>query len=113
MGKFQVFKGKQGKHYFRLKAGNNQIVLQSQGYTTKAAAKAGVVSVKKNGKSKAQYEIRKSKKGDPYFVLLAKGGTGSGAIIGHSETYQGGMEKCKKGIASVMKNSTSPVEEVE
>merc|ERR1712157_449047 len=70
--------------------------------------KAGVASVKKNAKT-SQFETRTSKKGDPYFVLHAKGGTGSGDIIGMSETYQGGMAACKNGIASVIKNKGSPV----
>merc|ERR1712007_211748 len=89
-------KGKGGKWYFRLKAGNNQIVLASQAYAAKSGAEKGVASVKKNGKTKANYEVKVSKKGDPYFVLHAKGGTGSGSVIGVSETYQGGVSKCKK-----------------
>merc|ERR1712039_1025596 len=110
-GKFEIFKGKGGKFYFRLKAANNQIILQSQGYKGMSGATTGVKSVKRNASSK-MFEIRKSKKGDPYFVLLAKGGVGSGAIIGSGETYQGGLDKCKKGIASVIKNKGAPVVEV-
>jgi len=112
-GVFEIFEGKGGKHYFRLRAANKEIILQSQGYASSSGAKAGVESVKKNAKA-SQFEIRKSKKGDPYFVLNAKGGTGSGKVIGMGETYQGGMGSCKHGIKSVIKNAkTAPVEIVD
>jgi uncharacterized protein YegP (UPF0339 family) len=31
-GKFVIFKGKNGEDYFRLKAGNGEIILSSEGY---------------------------------------------------------------------------------
>lgn len=34
-----IHKGKDGQHYVRVKAGNGQIVLQSEGYTRRTAAK--------------------------------------------------------------------------
>lgn len=33
--RFEIFPGKDGKWYFRLRAGNGKIVCQSQGYGTK------------------------------------------------------------------------------
>lgn len=46
--KFQLFQGKDEKFYFRLVAGNGQAIGRSEGYNTKAAAKSGIESVKKN-----------------------------------------------------------------
>jgi uncharacterized protein len=47
-GKFEVYEGKSGKFYFRLKAGNGEIIATSQGYASEDGAKKGVESVKKN-----------------------------------------------------------------
>jgi len=46
MGKFEVFQSK-GKWYFRLKAGNGEIVAASEAYNTKQGALKGVASVQK------------------------------------------------------------------
>lgn len=46
-GKFELKKS--GSQYmFNLKAGNGEIIATSERYTTKAAAKAGIESVKNN-----------------------------------------------------------------
>ena len=47
-GKFELFKDKAGKFRFRLKASNGQIIAVGEAYETKAAAKNGIESVKKN-----------------------------------------------------------------
>jgi uncharacterized protein YegP (UPF0339 family) len=47
-GKFVISKTKNGQYVFVLKAGNGETIAQSETYTTKAAAKAGVESVKQN-----------------------------------------------------------------
>ena len=38
-GKFELYKDKGGEFRFRLKAGNGQIILASEGYKTKTSAK--------------------------------------------------------------------------
>lgn len=48
MPKFEIFKGTNGKYYFRLKAGNGEVIAQSEGYSSKQAAQDGIASVKKN-----------------------------------------------------------------
>ena len=80
---FETFKGLDGKYYFHLKANNGQIVLQSQGYTTKASATNGVASVKTNGAVLGRFEVRAAADGQSYFVLKAA----NGAVIGRSELY--------------------------
>lgn len=46
MGKFEVFLAKNGSYYFRLKAPNGEIILQSEGYVSKQGAENGVKAVK-------------------------------------------------------------------
>ena len=47
-GKFELYKAKNDQYRFRLKAGNGEIIAVSEGYSTKAGAKNGIESVKKN-----------------------------------------------------------------
>lgn len=47
-GKFEVYTDKAGETRFRLKAGNGEIILASEGYKRKASAMNGIESVKKN-----------------------------------------------------------------
>ena len=44
--KFQIFKGKDGQFYFRLRAANGEIICSSEGYTTKQSAEKGIAAVK-------------------------------------------------------------------
>lgn len=45
--KFQIFKGKDGQFYFRLRAKNGEIVCSSEGYTTLQSCKSGIEVIKK------------------------------------------------------------------
>lgn len=47
MGKFEIFKGKNGAYYFRLKAANGEIIATSEGYVAKQSAQAGIAAVKR------------------------------------------------------------------
>ena len=47
-GKFEIDKASNGQYIFRLKAGNGEIILSSEQYTSKGACENGVDSVKKN-----------------------------------------------------------------
>jgi len=47
-GKFEMYKDKAGKYRFRLKAGNGEIIATSEAYESKAGAKNGIQSVRKN-----------------------------------------------------------------
>lgn len=99
-GKFEIYKDRGGKHRFRLKASNGQIILASQGYSAKTGCKNGIASVKKNGKLAKQYERCTARNGKPYFLLKAK----NGQVICKSEMYN--TERAmENGIASVRKNA--------
>lgn len=110
MGKFVITLRKNGEFQFNLKATNGQVILTSEGYTTKAACLNGVESVKKNAPVEARYEIKVAKNGKPYFNLKAT----NGQIIGGSQMYST-ERTMKAGIASVMKNAPEApvVEELE
>lgn len=48
MAKFEIYKDKKGQFRWRLLANNNQVIASGEGYTTKAACKNGIESVRKN-----------------------------------------------------------------
>ncbi|MDX1706986.1 MAG: YegP family protein [Desulfobacterales bacterium] len=99
-GKFELKKGKTGKFSFNLKSANGKVVLTSQAYKTKAAAKNGIKAVCNNcGKAK-NFEQKVAKNGKPYFVLLAA----NKQVIGKSQSYAS-KASMQKGIASVKKNA--------
>lgn len=100
MGKFVISTRKNGEVQFNLKAGNGQVILSSEGYTTRAACDNGVESVKKNAPDDGRYDRLEAKNGKHYFNLKA----GNGQIIGTSQMYAdaSGMEN---GIESVKSNA--------
>jgi uncharacterized protein YegP (UPF0339 family) len=100
-GKFELKKGRSGKFSFNLKAVNGQVILTSQTYNTKAAAKNGIKSVCTNYNKKTSFEQKVSKKGEPYFVMLAA----NKQVIGKSQMYAS-KTSMMKGIASVKKNAS-------
>jgi uncharacterized protein len=97
--KFEIKKGK-GGFRFNLKAANGQTILTSEQYASKAGADNGIKSVKENSKRKGQFEERKARNGETYFVLKAR----NGEIIGRSETYESSSGR-KNGMESVQKNA--------
>ena len=99
-GKFELKKAKDGKFTFNLKAVNGRVILTSQTYKSKAAAKNGIKSVCTNCAKDERFEQKTSKKGEPYFVLLG----GNKQVIGNSEMYSN-KTAMQKGIASVKKSA--------
>jgi len=100
MGKFEITTRKSGEFQFNLKAGNGQIILASEGYSTKAACQNGIESVKKNSQDDSKFERKTSSNGKPYFNLKAS----NGQIIGISEQYETESNR-ENGIESVKKNA--------
>jgi uncharacterized protein YegP (UPF0339 family) len=106
-GKFELFKDKAGEFRFRLKAGNGEIILASEGYKQKASAVNGIESVKKNASSDANYERKETKSGGQMFNLLAA----NKQVIGTSESYSSASAR-DNGIESVKTNApTANVED--
>ncbi len=100
MGKFIVSKRKNEEFQFNLKATNGQVILSSEGYTTKAACMNGIESVMKNSQEEKRFEVLESKNGKHYFNLKAT----NGQIIGTSQMYES-LAGCQNGVQSVMNNA--------
>lgn len=100
MGKFVISTRKNGEFQFNLKAGNGQVILTSEGYTTKAACLNGVESVKKNSQTEARFDKLVAKNGKFYFNLKAT----NGQVIGNSEMYETEASR-ENGIKSVQTNA--------
>ncbi len=98
--KFQIEKATNGQFYFRLKAGNGEIILSSEQYTTKASAQGGVESVKTNAADDSRFERKTSSGDQPYFVLKAA----NGQTLGRSQMYSSAAAM-EKGIESVKANA--------
>jgi uncharacterized protein YegP (UPF0339 family) len=100
MSKFVISKRINDEYQFNLKAQNGQVILTSQGYTTKASCEDGIESVRTSAVADTNFDRNKSTDNKDYFNLRA----GNNQVIGTSEMYENtsGMET---GIASVMKNA--------
>ena len=88
-----------GQFMFNLKAGNGEVILTSERYTTKASAEGGIASVRTNSPIDWRYDRRTSTSDQPFFVLLAA----NGEAIGTSEMYSS-TSAMENGIASVKEN---------
>jgi len=117
MGKYVIKETKSGVK-FDLKAGNGEVIGTSEVYTTLAACKNGIESVRKNapkanvedqtkgeeGVKHPKFELYQDKSGEYRFRLKAT----NGEIILVSEGYKA-MTSCKNGVDSVVKNADSEV----
>lgn len=114
MGKFVIKEAKNGVK-FDLKAGNGEVILTSEVYSSLASCKKGIASVAKNGpiaavedqtvesfkkETNPKFEVYVDKKGEFRFRLKAR----NGQIIGTGEGYTT-LKACQNGIASVKKNA--------
>ncbi len=116
MGKFVIKPAKSGGYVFNLKAGNGEIIANSEVYNSLDACKNGVQSVKTNAPEAAledqtaegyateknpKFEMYTDKAGEFRFRLKAK----NGQIIATGEGYKA-KSGCKNGIESIRKNAT-------
>ena len=113
MGKFVISKAKTGVK-FNLIAGNGEIILTSEVYTTKTAAKNGIASVQKNSAAPVEdqtvegfkkeknpkFEVYKDKRGEFRYRLKS----GNGQIVGVGEGYKD-KAGVTNGIKSIKKNA--------
>ena len=100
MSKFIISKRTNDQFQFNLKADNGQVILTSQGYTTKASCQNGIESVRSHSAVIGNFDCIKSSNNKDYFNLKAA----NHQVIGTSEMYSNktGMDT---GIASAMKNA--------
>ena len=122
MGKFEIKEVKTGVK-FNLKAGNGEVIATSEIYTTEAACRKGIESVKANALSAVEdqtvepievlkhpkYEVYLDKAGEYRFRLKAR----NGEIIAVGESYKS-KPSCLNGIESIKRNAPeAPVVKVE
>lgn len=114
MGKFVVKNTNTGVK-FDLKAANGQVIATSEVYSSEAACRNGIESVRKNAPAAAvenqtvegyaveknpKFEIYTDKAGEFRFRLKAT----NGQVIAVSEGYTT-LANCENGVASVKKNA--------
>ncbi|MCR4668871.1 MAG: YegP family protein [Clostridia bacterium] len=118
MGKYVVKETKTGIK-FDLKAGNGEVIANSEVYKSKASCLNGIESVKTNAPiapvedqtveefeacKNPKFEIYTDKAGEFRFRLKAK----NGQIIATGEGYKA-KKSCLNGIESIRKNADSPI----
>ncbi|HCT3171506.1 TPA: YegP family protein [Enterobacter asburiae] len=101
-GWFELSKSSDGQFRFVLKAGNGEIVLTSELYTSKSAAENGIASVRTNSPLDERYEKKTASNGKFHFNLKA----GNHQVIGSSQLYATEQSR-DKGIASVKTNGST------
>ena len=95
-GKFEVYKDKAGEFRFRLKAGNGENILASEGYKAKASCMNGIESVKKNCLDPNCFEMKETGSGKFRFNLKST----NGQVIGTSQNYDS-ASGCDNGMGAV------------
>ena len=99
-GKFEVYVDKAGEHRFRLKAGNGEIILSSEGYNQKEGCANGIESVRKNATDESRFEKITTDSGKFRFNLKAA----NHQVIGTSQSYESESGR-DNGIESVGRNA--------
>ncbi|NTZ47943.1 DUF1508 domain-containing protein [Lelliottia aquatilis] len=99
---FELSKSSDGQFRFVLKAGNGEIILTSELYTTKGAAENGIASVRTNSPLDERYEKKTAANGKFHFNLKAA----NHQVIGSSQLYASEQSR-ETGIASVKNNGAS------
>ena len=110
MGKFVISKRTNGEFQFNLKAGNGEVILSSEGYTTRAACDDGVESVRKNAQDDARFEKKEATNGKFYFnlkdnpALNAKGEAKGYTVFGRVITGMDVVEKISQEPTGMFKS---------
>ena len=99
-GKFECYKDKAGEYRFRLKAGNGEIILSSEGYSSKSSCTNGIESVRKNAVIPERFETKETESGKHRFNLKAS----NGQVIATSQNYSS-ASACDGGMNSVARTA--------
>jgi hypothetical protein len=100
MGKFVISTRNNGDFQFNLLADNNQVILTSQGYASKASCENGIESVRTNSADDNRFERLTASNGKFYFNLKAS----NGQVVGSSQMYESASGR-DNGIDSVKRNA--------
>lgn len=104
MSKFIIKQIRNGQFYFNLRAANSEIILTSEGYTSKQGCINGINSVKMNVTFDERFMRMKSSNEKFYFNLKSQ----NGAVVGTSEMYSS-TQSMENGIAAVKRNAISAI----
>ena len=99
-GKFECYLDKASEHRFRLKAGNGETILASEGYKSKSSCTNGIESVQKNCKDPKCFEKKTTDGGKFRFNLKST----NGQVIGTSQNYDSESGR-DNGIESVTRTA--------
>ncbi|WP_417657090.1 YegP family protein [Pseudidiomarina aestuarii] len=106
--RYEIYLGSNNQYYFRLKAGNSEIILQSEGYVSRQGAENGVQSVRQHSPHDRFYSRETSLNYQYYFTLHAI----NSQVIGTSEMYTSTTGR-EIGIESVKRNGpTAPLHHI-
>jgi uncharacterized protein YegP (UPF0339 family) len=94
---FDLWQDTTSAYRFHLRAANGQILVTSEGYSSRTAALGGLLSVLDNGGLEAHYVVITAVSGEPYFNLVA----GNNKIIATSETYSS-KAAAQKGVQATI-----------
>ncbi|MCA9620443.1 MAG: DUF1508 domain-containing protein [Myxococcales bacterium] len=105
--KFEVFEGQNGDHYFRLRAKNGQIVLQSEGYASRGGAEAAVETVRELAGHVESYEVLAGQNEQHFFHIVA----GNGEIVANGEMYSSkyAAERGAENVRRIVREMTETV----
>ena len=99
-GKFECYTDKAGEFRFRLKAGNGNTILSSEGYKSKSSCSNGIESVRKNSQDPDRFVKKVTDSGKFRFNLTAR----NSQAIGSSQNYKS-ESGCNNGMKSVATNA--------
>jgi uncharacterized protein YegP (UPF0339 family) len=105
-GSFDLWQSADGWH-FHLVAGNKQILLASESYTSRTGALNGVLAVINNGVDPSQYQVLPAAHG--YLLHLV---AGNNAVVGFTETYST-KSNATRAIGSCVRAVTTYLDKVE
>ncbi len=100
MGKFIIHKGTDDHYYFRLIAGNGDLIFTSERYLFKTNCKKGIDVIRSNAASFLNYELGKSLDGKYYFKLMGS----KNNVIVNSIMYDSPAKR--NNCIEVVKNTT-------
>jgi uncharacterized protein YegP (UPF0339 family) len=105
-GSFDLWQSADGWH-FHLVAGNKQILLASEAYSSRTSALNGLLSVMNNGVDPAQYKVVAASHG--YLLHLV---AGNNEVLGFTETYST-KSNATRAISSCVRAVTTYLDKVE
>jgi len=99
MMKFEMFKGKNDEHYFRLLDDIGNILLSSEGYKKKDSLLMGIESVKKNMPVASGIEKKEASNGKYFFNVKSS----NGQVVGTSMMFDS-IEAREKWLLNIQKD---------